>query len=175
MSEALFSVGLEGKRALEVAGTDAITLERKLPHQLEHFTAINDLRIAAELAGGLEYFFAAWELPGIGWKHSIIPDGVAAFGRDTFAIEFDRGVEGVQFFIRTKMRVYQRGLDGFPLSAVLVVTDRAPRLLSLAKAIGDGYGRVLYRTLDSIVGDGFPAGLLNGISCQPLLAERELL
>ena len=174
MNEALFSVGLEGKRALEIAETDELTLERKLPIQLEHFTAINDLRIAAELAGGLEYFFAAWELPGIGWRHAIIPDGVASFGKDTFAIEFDRGVEGVQFFIRTKMRVYLRGLDGFPLSAVLIVTDRFPRLLSLAKAIGDQYGRVLYATLDSIIGDGFPTRLLDEVSCQALLAGRDL-
>ena len=157
MSQALFTLAREGKRILELMDTDAVTLERKPPIQLEHFVGINDLRIAAELAGGLQYFYAAWELPGVGWKHPLIPDGLMAFGDRPFALEFDRGVEGVQFFVRTKMRVYRHGLDGFPLSAVLIVTEGKARMLSLAKAIGDQRGKVLFAALASIRDDGLLA------------------
>jgi hypothetical protein len=72
----------------------------------------------------------------------------ARVGTRTFALECHRGVEGVRFFVRTKMTVYQRGLADFPLTAVLIVTDRGARMISLAKAIGDQRGRVLFTTLE---------------------------
>ena len=61
--DGLFALGREGKRALEKHGAEEITLERTPPKQWEHFCAINDVRIAAELSGKLSYFFACWELP----------------------------------------------------------------------------------------------------------------
>lgn len=125
-------------------------MERRPPLQREHYLAVNDLRIAAELAGSLAYFFAYWELPGLGWRRRLIPDAVFSLADRTFALEFDRGVEGVQFFIRTKIATYRRGLDGLPLAAVLVITDREPRMASLAKAIGDTGGRMLFSTLDAV-------------------------
>jgi len=150
MNQALFTLGRSGKRALETASSTAVALERRPPTQREHFLAVNDVRIAAELAGSLSYFFAYWELPGLGWRHPLIPDAVFSLADRTFALEFDRGVEGVQFFIRTKISAYRRGLDGLPLAAVLVVTDREPRWASLAKAIGDSGGRMLFSTLDAV-------------------------
>lgn len=157
MDQSLFAVGPEGKRHLEMLDSFPVNVERKPPRQREHFTAINDLRIAAELAGGLTYFYAAWELPGVGWKHAIIPDALLAFGDKTFALEFDRGVEGVQFFVRTKMGAYERGFSGNPLSAVLIVTDRVPRMMALARAIGDQRAKVLLTTLALICGHSFLA------------------
>ena len=68
MDEALFRLGRAGKRVLEVARAAPIALERRPPTQKEHFVAVNDMRIAAELAGSLSYFFAYWELPGLGWR-----------------------------------------------------------------------------------------------------------
>lgn len=156
MSYALFAVGREGKRVLEANG-ETVTLERRIPTQLDHFIGINDLRIAAENTGRLAYFFAYWELPSIRWPHAIIPDGVMALGDRTFALEFDRGAEGLRFFVRTKMKIYGRGLPGFPLSAVLVIADRAPRTAALAAAIGDRYGSTFFGTLDSIRDRGFLA------------------
>jgi hypothetical protein len=150
MDQALFTLGRAGKRVLETAGVTPGALERRPPMQREHFLAVNDVRIAAELAGSLSYFFAYWELPGIGWRHSLIPDAVFRMGDHAFAMEFDRGVEGIQFFIRTKIAAYGRGLDGLPLTAVLVVTDRDARMASLAKAIGETKGRVLFSTLDAV-------------------------
>jgi hypothetical protein len=157
MSQALFTLGREGKRILEGKGAEAVNLERKPPAQIHHFSGINDLRIAAELGGCLSYFFACWELPGLGWRQPIIPDGIFTMKDRTFALEFDRGVEGVQFFVRTKIAAYQRGLDGVPLSAVLIVTDSTTRMASLANAIGDAGGRVLFSTLDLVRLHGFLA------------------
>ena len=150
MEQALFTLGRAGKRVLEAAGVAPPALERKPPRQREHFLAVNDVRIAAELAGSLSYFFAYWELPGLGWRQALIPDAVFRLADQTFAMEFDRGVEGIQFFLRTKIAAYRRGLDGLPLSAVLVVTDREARMVSLAKAIGETKGRMLFSTLDAV-------------------------
>jgi hypothetical protein len=150
MDEALFTLGRAGKRALETAQVAPVVLEQRPPTQREHFLAVNDLRIAAELAGSLSYFFAYWELPGLGWRHSLIPDAVFMVGDRTFALEFDRGLEGIRFFMQTKVAAYRRGLDGLPLAAVLIVTDRDARMASLAKAIGDTKGHMLFSTLDAV-------------------------
>ena len=154
MNQALFTLGRAGKRAIEAACSTPVVLERRPPTQREHFLAVNDVRIAAELAGPLSYFFAYWELPGLGWRHSLIPDAVFNMADRTFAVEFDRGLEGIQFFIRTKIATYRRGLDGLPLAAILVVTDRDARMASLAKAIGDTGGRMLFSTLDAVRSHG---------------------
>ncbi len=124
-----------------------ILLERKPPKQLEHFLGINDLRIAAELTGGLKYFLAASELPTAGWRYRLIPDAVFAIRNRTFAAEFDRGGENLRYFLRTKITAYLEGLHGFPLSAILIVADRKARMDSLARAIGDHGGRILYTTI----------------------------
>jgi hypothetical protein len=93
-------------------------------------------------------------------------------------LEFDRGVEGLQFFIRTKMRVYQKGFAGFPLSGVLVITDRDSRTRSFASVIGQKYGRVLFATLDVVRRDGLlgpvfvrePGGPAEGLSSQGVVS-----
>lgn len=187
MTEVLFTLGPQGKRSLEKLGGDGIVLERKPPAQRDHFLAIGDLRIAAELTGILRYFYAAWELPGLGWKDRLIPDGLVALGDKRFALEFDTGAEGVRFFVRTKMPTYQRGLDSLSLSALVIVTHRAARILSLAKAIGDHQGKVLYTTLDLIreqgflspvfyeVPGGWGASLFEKLSSQTIPATGEFL
>src|SRR5262249_26131778 len=88
MSEALFALGKEGKRALEKQEGSDVTLERQPPKQLDHFVGINDLRIAAEAHPNLEYFFACWELPALGWRRKVIPDAVLAIGSQQFAVEY---------------------------------------------------------------------------------------
>ena len=157
MSEAMFALGREGKRVLERAGTDEVELERRVPKQWEHFVGINDVRIAVELSGSVSYFFACWELTALSWRCPIIPDAVFSLGERRFAVEFDRSFENIPFFLRTKMAAYRRGLDGFPLSAVLIVTDRRARLESLAKAIGAKPDGVLYSTIDLVRTQGIGA------------------
>jgi hypothetical protein len=157
MTQALFTLGRAGKRILETARAAPVELERRPPTQREHFLAVNDVRIAAELAGSLSHFFAYWELPRLGWRHALIPDAVFRVGERSFAVEFDRGMEGIQYFIRTKVTAYQRGLDGLPLTAILTVTDREARMASLAEAIGDTKGRMLFSTLDAVRAHGLLA------------------
>jgi hypothetical protein len=157
MAESLFTLGKSGKRFLENSGADAVVLERRPPTQLEHFLGVNEIRIAAELAGEPSYFFAYFELPGVGWKHSIIPDAIFTMRTETFAVEFDRGLEGVQYFVRTKVPAYRNGLDGLSVSAVLVVTESDARLASLSRAIVATATTFLYTTLKRIQHDGLLA------------------
>jgi hypothetical protein len=149
MSPALFALGVQGKRILEVRGSDAIILERKPPAHVEHFVAINDLRVAAEMSGKLQYFFSHSELAGIGWRSSVLPDAVFSLGGKSFAAEVDRGMEGVGYFVKTKMVPYRRGLEGFPLAAILIITESEARMASLAKAIGVS-DLVLFSTFDLV-------------------------
>ena len=155
MTESLFSLGHEGKRVLEKRVGCEVRLERQPPKQLDHFVGINDLRIAAESSGDLTYFFACWELPALKWRYSIIPDAVFGVRKQTFAIEFDRGQESLRFFAKTKIETYSRGLAGFPLSAVLIIADREPRMRSLMKSgAGASGARILYSTIDIVRQEG---------------------
>jgi hypothetical protein len=154
MSESLWSLGREGQRVLEKHEVQEIVLERRPPKQLGHFVGINDLRIAAELLSELRYFFACWELPAAGWRYQIIPDAVMAVGSRTFALEFDRGQEGLRFFVQTKIETYTRGCVGLPLSALLVIADRETRMRSLMKGIGLTRLRVLFSTIELIKNEG---------------------
>jgi hypothetical protein len=154
MMPALFTLAVEGRRVLEIASDGEIVLERKPPAHVEHFVAINDLRIAAEMSGSLQYFFSHSELAGIGWRSSILPDAVFSLGGKTYAAEVDRGMEGVGYFVRTKMLPYRRGLEGFPLTALLIITESSPRMASLARAIGNS-DLVLFSTFDLVRGNDF--------------------
>ncbi len=161
MMETLFTLGREGKRVLEQVSAGEIRLERQPPKQLAHFAGINDIRIAAELAGSLSYFFACWELPAFGWQHPLIPDALCAFSDRTFAIEYDRGMEGVRFFAETKIALYDHGLDGLPLTAVLVITDGKQRMKNLAQAVNAARQPILFSTLDVVRTQGLLAPVFN--------------
>jgi len=150
MTEALFRLGPEGKKHLERLDAEVVPLEGRPPTQLAHLLGVNDVRIAAELTGSLNYFFAYWELPGINWKQPIIPDAVLSIGSSVVAVEFDRGQESLRFFLRTKISIYRRGLDGFPLDRLLIVADRQTRMEALAKSIGGIRPAVLFTRLDLI-------------------------
>jgi hypothetical protein len=179
MREALFTLGREARRVLEKEsdGGKPVVLERGPPKQLEHMAGINDIRIAAELCGQLSYFFAAWELPGIGWKHPIVPDAVFRAADRTFAVEYDRGGEGLRYFVASKVGCYRRGLSGFPLAAVIVVTDRESRLDALAHAIGDDCGQFVFTTIGAIRDRGMLAPIYRrvpGGAAEPLIGRCSL-
>ncbi len=150
MSEALFTLGPEGKRVLEQRGATDVRLERVPPKQLAHLSGVNDIRIAAELSGSLAYFFSYWQLPALGWPHAIIPDAVFELAGRTFAAEFDRGLEGVKFFLRTKIAMYEQGFEGLPLSALVVVADRRARMERLAQAVAGSKRPIFFSTLDEV-------------------------
>ena len=156
MQEALFTLGPEGKRELERRRVDRISLERKPPKQREHFLAVNDIRIAAELTGSLSFFFGYWELPALNLQHAVIPDAVMALGDRCFAVEFDRGKETAKYFVKTKMSSYHQGLSGFSIKSLLIFTDRKARLLSLAEKIADS-NLVLFATMEQVRKEGLLA------------------
>jgi len=150
MAEAVFAVGSEGRRALEKLGVEGSAPERRPPRQLDHLVGINDLRIAAELTGGMSHFFACWELPALKWSYPIIPDAVFSVGSASFAAEFDRGMEGLRFFVRTKLPFYDRGLAGLPLAGVVVIAENRARMDSLARVIGERSGSYWFTTIDQL-------------------------
>lgn len=183
MTQALFALGREGRRALEKDRMDAISLERVPPKQLEHFVGINDLRLTLEQQPNLSYFFACWELASIGWRHSLIPDAVFSLNQQTFAFEFDRGQESIQFFIKSKIQTYNQGLSGVPIAAVIIVTESENRMRSLMKAVPLGRLPILFGTLDLICEQGMDKPVffdttgrqtsLVEVSSQALLTKRE--
>ena len=161
MKEVLFTLGPEGKRVLEEVSAEEIRLERKPPKQLAHFAGINDIRIAAELAGSLSYFFACWELPSLNWQHPLIPDAICAFSDRTFAIEYDRGMEGVRFFAETKIALYERGLVGLPLAAIVVITDGRQRIKNLTRVMTGARQPILFSTLEKVRTQGLLAPIFD--------------
>ena len=145
----MFTLGPEGKRLLEREGGASVVLERSLPKQREHLIGINDVRIAAERTPDLRYFFAAWELPGTGWQHTIVPDAIFRIGECTIALEYDRGLETLRYFVGSKIGTYRRGLLGLELAGILIVVDSEARRRTLARAVGQN-DRVLIVLLDTI-------------------------
>ena len=186
MKEILFALSQEGRAELERLGSEALTLESKPPKQREHFLAVNDVRIAAELTGRLDFFFGYWELPGIGWQYAVIPDALFSIEGRKIAVEVDRGRETTKYFVKSKMKGYREGLRALTLERLLIVTDRKARMLSLAERIGNSRF-VLYGLLEDIRRFGIEApvfirfpgeeneNLVKELSYPTLLSSRELL
>ena len=138
MAEALHSLGSAGRDVLVARGWQGtIRLERALPKNLEHFVGINDIRVACERSARCEglkvgFFFACWELQQRGWKYTVIPDAACHVERQgtslTVLFEYDRGKETMQYIVRTKLKPYARGFEGFPFSLLLVVVESPERL-----------------------------------------------
>lgn len=137
MSEAFHGLGRKGKELLASRGLEREAV-RRLPEQLEHLAGINDLRVAVEgQPERVAYFFAAWELAGIGWPYPVLPDAVCGLKlpvRKTFVFEYDRGTEPLAE-LRRKLRMYA-GLRNIRLVAVVVIVDTPKRTESLTGRLG---------------------------------------
>ena len=85
----------------------------------------------------LDFFFASWELAQRGWAYPLIPDAACSWRngkkRKTIAFEYDRGEERPGYIVRRKFRRYQKGLEGFPISQVVMVVDVSARQERLQK------------------------------------------
>ena len=149
MKEILYALSQKGRAELERLGSEQLTLESKPPTQREHFLAVNDVRIAAELTGSLDFFFGYWELPGIGWQYAVIPDALFSIEGRKIAVEVDRGRETTKYFVKSKMKGYREGLGRLTLERLLIVTDRKARMFSLAERIGQN-ALVLYLLLEDV-------------------------
>src|SRR4029077_13891659 len=137
------------ERSLEYPGASEV------PRQDAHLVGVNDIRIAVETGTvPVAYFFAHWQVGGLGWPHPLIPDalfGLRAPHRRNFAVEYDRGTESLRILV-AKLRTYQEGLPGFSLEAVVIVTERDRRLDALGREIRKRGGllSVLYGTLPEL-------------------------
>lgn len=132
--------------------TNEIVLERRLPKQLDHLQAINDVRISAELSDGFDYFFACWESPLHDWKqkYSLIPDALFGLRDLAYAVEVDRGFESIRYFVRTKVRPYAAGFTGMRLSRIIVVAHTTARCRALARAISSRHSGFMFITLHAV-------------------------
>ena|SRR2546425_9856623 len=72
-----------------------------------------------------------------------------------------RKMEGVRFFAETKIALYDHGLDGLPLTAVLVITDGKQRMKNLAQAVNAARQPILFSTLDVVRTQGLLAPVFN--------------
>jgi hypothetical protein len=137
MAEALHGLGPKGKAPLEARGVPA-EVTRRPPRQIEHLVGINDVRVAVEVKPAqVAYFFASWELQGLGWVHPVIPDAVVGLklpDRRTFLVKYDRGTETLPTLVG-KLRGYEGGLSGIPFWALLLVTDAASRLETFGRHV----------------------------------------
>jgi hypothetical protein len=137
MAEALHGLGPKGKVLLEAKGVTA-EVTRKPPRQIEHMVGINDVRVAVEVGPTqVAYFFACWELSGLGWVHPVIPDAVVGLRmpqRRTFLVEYDRSTETLSTLV-AKLRGYEGGLSGIPFRALLLMTDTDSRLETVARHV----------------------------------------
>jgi len=167
MSEAFHALGPKGKAVLEARGI-AAEVSRTPPKPLLHMEGINDVRVAVETSGlAVAFFFAAWEVGEFGCAYDVIPDAVFALkmpARRAFAVEFDRGTETVETVFR-KVRRYDEGLTGFPLAAVLVVTETAGRLQDLGRhAKGEAVRIPVFKALlGDVRSSGFGAPVFAGL------------
>jgi hypothetical protein len=147
----LYRLGSEGRKV--VAGETnfpeaGIVLMRKPPRELDHFMAINDLRLFFEKeirkrGGEMKFFFADLELKKRGEQSPIIPDAIMRFvldGRDyRFAIEYDNGTETSRYFASQKVRKYihiasaHRPIFSLMDFRVLVFTENSKTALKLMR------------------------------------------
>jgi hypothetical protein len=164
MAEAIHTLGPAGRDLLRTDDSPVFRLERTPPKNLEHFTGINDIRIAMERCAvkegfDISFFFASWELLQQEWPHLIIPDAVCAIRRGdaefTILFEYDRGEESVAYVLRTKFRPYASGLKGLAFKKVIIVVDEKSRLEQLRSAAAkstkpDLFGFILLRDLGCV-------------------------
>ena len=76
-------------------------------------------------------------------------------------LESQQAAEGVRFFVDTKITLYERGLDGLPLTAVLVITDGMQRLKNLAQSVTPIRQPMLFSTLDMVRTQGLLAPIFD--------------
>ena len=156
-SHALFALGPHEKAVLEDESTEPLILERRPPARFDYFMGVNDCRVSAELAR-CTYFFACWELPRIHWRHKLIPDAIFSLQDQTFALEFDRGFEGAQFFAKTQRSHLEQGFPDLPDCRVLMITESAVRMKALA--IGPARVEILFIMIELIRTRGLFASIL---------------
>lgn len=129
-----------------------VVVPKRLPRNLQHFVAINNLRYAFEsavaaAAGEMILFAADRDIKRINPRARLIPDGIVRFDlkregifkTHSFFLEYDNGTENPGYFAKTKIRNYvetlrldetDSGSDDF---RVLIFADNLRRVTSLMR------------------------------------------
>jgi hypothetical protein len=127
-AEAVHAVGPKGKPLVEEKGLE-VALGDEVPDQLEHLLGLNEIRISIESGSVPVAFFITYlQLASFGWRHPLIPGAVLAVRAPTrraFLIEYNRGTETLGSM--QKLQSYDKGVEGFPFEAVLIVAERPRR------------------------------------------------
>jgi len=159
-AEYIHAVGPKGKPLVEERGVE-VAVTSDVPSQIEHLLGVNELRLAVEQGPvAVAYCFAYWQLADLGWTYPVIPDlafAVRAARRQAFVAEYDRGTETMDKLLE-KLQRYGRGLNGFPLAAVLLVTEGNRRFDPLIRAMRCGEVVVAAPVLVAAMGEIREAG-----------------
>lgn len=111
--------------------------ERRPIKQIEHICGTNEVRIAVETAGlKISYFYAYWELPGLGWDYPVIPDAIFSIEKDgeryRFIVEYDRSTESSQY-LRQKVLLYDDW--EFEFDKLLILCDTKARVNGISNSL----------------------------------------
>ena len=109
----------------------------KPPKQIEHLVGVNDIRLAAE-EGGVEFFYAHWELPAFGWEYPVFPDAVYKSRGILYVAEYDTGTETFAQ-LEAKFRQYAC----FDFDHVLLLYAETEKRLQKLKALAAETGDVV--------------------------------
>lgn len=173
-----FRISQKAKSLLVEHGLDAdsIHVPHRLPVQLKHFAAINDLRWHAEQSirkhqGVLEFFFADRELKGVLGASPVIPDALLGFKlnrehlvqQHVVALEYDAAAENPQYFGRDKVSKYisaierRDGVFATPDLRVVVFADSRKRIVQLIRhsiKFLNGRSMFLFGSLEDLEREG---------------------
>jgi hypothetical protein len=179
-SDFLYAVGPKGKQILEPKGW-SVTVSRTPPDHLDHLMGINDLRVAfARDLSRLDFFYAHWELGRFAWPYPVVPDALVCVRLDRqayFTFEYDRGYENPRTLAK-KVGLYHTLPPSFPLDAVSVVTDSAPsveRVLRALRSCGHHPFAVLVGCLEAIRTDGITGTIFTDTKSSAVLSLNEVI
>jgi hypothetical protein len=165
--QSLWRAASQGIVLLQSEGIEPPSKVTRVPQNLSHFSEINTVRtwfIRETPAAGLRLalFRAEWEIKA-GNRLRAIPDALAVISgtqSGTIAIEVDLGTEGLEFFVRTKLKNY----DGFTAGDrndgryVLVIAHGRSRMKAIASRL---YGNSLSRRFLLSERDQFLSGTID--------------
>ncbi len=143
-AQSLWRIGAKRTVQLHAEGTVIRGIPKRIPGNLDHFLAINDLRLwfMRQYRGteySLKFFLAEWELKA-GRKLQVIPDALLSIEdsqrSSLIVLEVDLGTENLGFFGRTKIENYRaiRLIQEQPANVLVLVPERR-RLVGIIRKL----------------------------------------
>ena len=141
----LTSKGINMLKELADFSLEEMSIPKRLPQNLEHFSAINDLRYYFEkgtekIKGKIFFFIPEDDLKKLNLSLPVIPDAlvrIKVFDRYlSLALEYDGGTENPGFFAKNKVKGYLKAIDLFSELKdlrILVFAKDIRRVISLMR------------------------------------------